>query len=175
MRLVRPARVAARPLVLAPGIFRSRTDADRLVRWLVLILVSLPSTAVAAQSPPADGPVWSQIAGWLGAVLATLLGGWAARLEGRLAREARLRAEDVAALESRLETHIGRADARAADMLQKAAANTLALSDLRLEMARALNNHPTKSDFERGIDRLGAQVDAMRDKLETLIAGQRHG
>ena len=142
------------------------------MRWLALIML-IVTTAASAQASEAAGPVWSQIAAWLGAALAALIGVWATRLEALIGREARQREVDIGMLVSRLDNHITRADTRAADMLSKAAATTLALSELRLEMARELQNHPTKSDFERGLDRLGNQVDAMRDKLETLIAGQR--
>lgn len=145
------------------------------MRWLVLIVFSLFASAAIAQSAVENaGPSWSQIAAWLGAGMASLIGVWATRLEQRIARETRRREDELALLAKRLDTHISRADTRAADMLQKSAQNTLALSELRLEMARSLTNHPTKSDFERGLDRLTTQVEGMRDKLETLIAGQRH-
>lgn len=143
------------------------------MRWTLLIAMLSISSAAAATTEAAQGPTWSQIAAWLGAALASMVGVWATRLEARIGRETKQRETDMAALESRLESHINRSDHRAADLLGKAAANTLALSELRLEVARSLQNHPTKSDFERGLDRIGAQVDAMRDKLETLIAGQR--
>lgn len=147
------------------------------MRWavLILMLVSGPALAEHADTITSDGPTWSQIAGWLGAGLAAMVGVWATRLETRINRETADREHALDALTRRVEKHIALADARTADMIGKAASNTLALSDLRLEMARTLQNHPTKSDFERGLDRLTVQVEALREKLDTIIAGQRNG
>lgn len=135
----------------------------RILRLLLLILLCGCASAAAAQSIEGTGPGWSQIAGWLGTATSALLVGWATRLESATAREARNRAVEVQALHTRID------DAQA-----KNTANTLALADLRLELARSLGNHPTKTDFERALERLSDQYEALRDRIDSFIQSNQH-
>lgn len=135
----------------------------RLTRLLLLIVLCSFASAVAAQSVDGSGPGWSQIAGWLGTASSALLVGWATRLESRVVAEARTRAAEVQALYARLD-----------DAQIKNTANTLALADLRLELARSLGNHPTKTDFERALERLSDQYEALRDRIDSFIQSSQH-
>jgi hypothetical protein len=144
-----------------------------MIRTLVALLLGaiflLCSFVAAAQSPDMHGPSWSTIAGWLGAVVGTCMLGWAARLESQDAKAQQLIKEldEGQAKELReLRMHY---DARVAEAMSRSADITLRLTEFKLEMTRALTSYPTKSEFERGIEKLADQFDRMSNRFDDFV------
>jgi hypothetical protein len=151
-----------------------------VIRTLIALLLGalflVCSFVASAQSPEYHGPSWSTIAGWLGSIVGLFVVGWAARLE-TVGRDTNKRVDDIEEAHEQAQREMrSHYDARIAEAMARSADITLRLSEYKLEMTRQLTNHPTKTDFERGMEKLADQVERMNLRFDSFVRGQRdHG